>query len=300
MQFDPSMTTSADPADAPLILITGGSAGLGRATARALARRGARIVIVGKDLPGTRAAVDWIKRGSGNPRVDFLLADLADPHEVRSLALAFGRGFGRLDVLINDAQASARDPRIGIPPTAFERTWAFNHLARVGLILALLPLLQARGAGRIVNVSSWLYPRGRIDFDDLVGVSRSRGLRAQARSQLATVLFTRALARRLAGSGVTVNSCHRGLIDPFERSLERAAATPVRLASAPELAGVTGRHFVACKPVAARGLAADVDLEERLWRFSLEQLGLADDRLDDLAAATDDGGLMAAGAPGPG
>ena len=276
------MTTASTFRDARTVLITGASSGAGRATARALAQRGARIVIVGHDLPRTRVAVDWLRRESGNPHVDLLLADLTCPQEVRDLVLAFRRGFGRLDVLINNAAVFSRDPRVG--PGGFERTWALNHLARVELSLGLLPLLRVRGAGRIVNVSSWLYRRGRIDFDDLAGVSRGRGWRSYAQSQLATVSFSRALARRLAGTGVTVNSSHAGLIDS---AFGRAAATPIHLAWAPEVAGMSGRHFVACRPTDPGGAAEDLELQERLWRFSLGQLGLGDVGLDAGIRATD-------------
>jgi retinol dehydrogenase-12 len=306
------MTTVPVPIDAPCILITGGSSGLGRATARALAGLGARIVIVGRDLPRTRAAVEWIKRESGNPRVDLLLADLAHPQEVRDLALAFRRGFGRLDVLINNAGAFYSDLHIG--PGGFERTWALNHLARVGLTVELLPLLRAGGAGRIVDVSSSWHRHGWIDFDDLAGIPRARGLRAYAQAELANLLFTQALARRLTGTGVTVNSLHPGMIEsgfgrqmngaariawllarPIRRSPARAAATSVYLASAPAVQGLTGGYFVDCRAISPGRAALDVELQERLWRFSLAQLGLVDDVVGPVDPP---GGLIAAGSGG--
>jgi retinol dehydrogenase-12 len=300
-----------EPARDQTILITGGTSGIGRATARALAGQGARVVIVGRDLPRTRAAVDWIRRETGNPRVDLLLADLEVPRDVRDLALAFGRGHDHLDVLINNAGGFFSEYQVGAG--GFERTWALNHLAYVGLTLELLPLLRNAAAGRIVNVSSSLHRRGRIDFNDSQGTVAFDGVRAYAQSKLANVMFTQLLARRLARTRVTVNALHPGLISsglgrnmhgptklfydvlarPFRRSAERGAETPVYLASAPEVEGVTGAYFVNCRPTQVARAAGDGDVQERLWRVSLEQLGRSDDI--DTGGARTGGSLLARG-----
>jgi NAD(P)-dependent dehydrogenase (short-subunit alcohol dehydrogenase family) len=174
----------------------------------------------------------------------------------------------------------------------FERTWALNHLAYFLLTLELLDLLKASAPARIVNVASTMHNGGVIDFDNLQGENGYGGVRAYSQSKLANVLFTYALARRLKGSGVTANCLHpggvatrfghnhAGMIDvilrlakPFLLTAEQGAATPIYLASSPDVASVSGEYFARCKPARSSAASHDEALQERLWALSLQQIG---------------------------
>jgi len=273
-------------------LITGATFGIGRATALGLARKGARVVIVGRDAERTQETVNWLQRESGNRRLEHLIADLSSQAQVRRLAQAFRQTHERLDVLINNAGGffSRRTTTVD----GFERTWALNHLAYVLLTLELLPLLEASVPARIVNVASNVHARGTIDFDDLQGARRYDGVRSYCQSKLANVLVTYALARRLAGSGVTANCLHPGMVAtgigrnmlglprlamtalrPFLMTPEQGAATSIHLASSQDVVGVSGQYFVKCKPAESSASSRDETLQERLWAISLQQIGQA-------------------------
>lgn len=177
-----------------------------------------------------------------------------------------------------------------------ERTWALDHLGYVLLTLELLDLMKdgarAGRRPRIVNVASAAHTRGHVDFDDLEGQRRYGGMKAYAQAKLGNVLFTAALARRLADSGVTVNALHPGvirsgfardaggllgfgwsLIRPFLSTPEQGAATSLHLACAPELDGVSGRYFARCAEVVPSREARDAGVQERVWEISLGQIG---------------------------
>jgi retinol dehydrogenase-12 len=274
--------------------ITGATFGIGRETALGLARQGARVVIAGRDATRARETAEWIKRESGNERVDFLLADLSSLTQVHRLAQAFRQRNERLDVLINNAGSLFTEREM--TSDGFEHTWALDHLAYVALTLDLLPLLTSSTPARIINVASNMHGRGTIDFDDLQGENRFDGMRAYSQAKLANVLFTYALARRLAGTGVTVNCLHPGavasgmgrdmkgfmrffqtvLIRPFQISPEQGAATSIHLASSPDVEGVSGQYFVKSKAVSSSRASHDMALQDRLWQLSLVQIGQAD------------------------
>jgi retinol dehydrogenase 12 len=272
-------------------LITGATFGIGKATALGIARCGARVVIVGRDAERTPATVAWLQRESRNERVEYLLADLFAQADVRRLAQEFAARHTRLDVLVNNAGGFFSER--ATTADGFERTWALNHLAYFRLTLDLLPLLKASAPARIVNVASNVHARGRIDFDDLGGARRYDGVRAYCQSKLANVLFTYALARRLAGTGVTANCLHPGMVatglsrnmrgipwlfmnamSAFILTPEQGASTSIHVASSPDVAGVNGKYFVKRKPARSCRLSYDEALQERLWAVSLQQTGL--------------------------
>jgi len=271
-------------------LITGATSGIGKETAVGLARLGAQVAIVGRDAERTRATADWIKQTTGSEQVAFLVGDLSSQAEIRRLAREFKDRHARLDVLVNNAGAifTRRETTVD----GFERTWAVNHLAYVLLTHELLDLLKASAPARIVNVASTMHTGGVIEFDNLQGERRYRGVAAYSRSKLANVLFTYALARRLAGTGVTANCLHPGgvatgfghsrpsvismvlhLAKPFLLTAEQGAATSIHLASSPEVEGVTGGYFARCKAVRSSAASYDEALQERLWALSLRQVG---------------------------
>jgi retinol dehydrogenase 12 len=269
-------------------LVTGATLGIGRESALGLARMGAHIVIAGRDEARTRETAAAIAAQSGNAQVDFLVADLSSQAEVRRLAREFRDRYPRLDVLLHNAGAifTKRETTVD----GFERTWALNHLAEFLLTQLLLDRLEVSAPARIVNVASRAHMSGTIDFDNLQGERKFSAIGAYSRSKLANILFTYALARRLAGKGVTANCLHPGVVGtgfgqntpgflktalglakPFLITPEIGAATSIYLASSPDVADVSGKYFAKCAPVASSKLSGDVALQEKLWEVSARQ-----------------------------
>lgn len=273
-------------------LVTGATSGLGAVTALTLAQQGATTIIVGRSREKGEAVVEQIRAQTGNSHATFLQADLSSLAEVGRLAEQVRRQFGQLDVLINNAgtiQIKRQETVDG-----FEMTFALNHLSPYLLTLMLLDRLKASAPSRIITISSQLHAGAKLDFSDLQHQRVYSGRVAYNRSKLANVLFTYALARRLEGSGVTANVVGLGLtrtglyrrenvgllmslvgrvLSTFAPSAASAAAGVVALASAPELAGVTGTYFSGGKPTPSSPDSYDVELAEKLWRVSAALTG---------------------------
>ena len=271
-------------------LITGGSDGIGYVAARELARKGARVVVVGRNADKTKDAVDRMIGETGNPSVSYLLADLSSQEEVRRLAEEVREQTPRLDVLLNNAGAIFLSNRTSVD--GIEMTFALNHLGYFVLTTLLLDLLKESASARIINVSSSSHfsPR-ELRLEDLPKPGNDANYRASyrayGRSKLCNVLFTYELARRLEGSGVTVNALHPGLVrtniarnNGFlgrvanffigVRGVDAAkgAETLVFLAASPEVEGSTGKFFVDCRAVPSSGLSYDEGLASGLWELS--------------------------------
>jgi NAD(P)-dependent dehydrogenase (short-subunit alcohol dehydrogenase family) len=273
------------------VLVTGGTGGIGKATAIGLAALGARVGITGREEARARAAAADIARASGNPAVDVFTADMSSQAEVRRLASEVLVAYPRLDVLVNNVGGfwSTRH----ITADGLEHTFAVNHLAPFLLTDLLLDRLKASAPARIVTVSSGAHATGALDFDDLQGECGYSGQQAYSQSKLANVMFTYELARRLEGTGVTATVLHPGvvrtafsaedpstlfkvmlpLLKPFMKSPENGAATSVYLASSPEVQGVTGRYFVNRKPKTSSNSSYDTTAAARLWQISAELVG---------------------------
>ncbi len=274
------------------VVVTGGSSGIGKATANALAGAGARTVLTARNEVSGRDAVAEIRRSTGSDDVELAIFDLADLASVRTGAADLLDRFGRIDVLVNNAglvltkRTETKD--------GFEATFAINHLGPFLLTTLLLDRIIASAPARIVNVSSTAHRSARrgLDFDDLQSVQHYSGMQAYSQSKLANILFATELARRLKGTGVTVNAVHPGtvatgfardgdttgvfafgvkVIKPFVLTPEKGARTSVYLASSPEVAGVTGEYFVKCRPSKPSAAARDEAAAARLWSVS-EQL----------------------------
>lgn len=275
-----------------VVLITGGTGGIGKATAIGLARIGARVGITGRDQARAEQAAAAIRAASGNPAVDAFAADMTSQAEVRRLAVAVLDAYPRLDVLINNVGgfwAHRHETADGL-----ERTFALNHLAPFLLTNLLLDRLKASAPARVVTVSSGAQATGRIDFDDLQGARHYSGQRAYNQSKLANVMFTNELARRLEGTGVTATSLHPGVVRtnfgaedqawyyalvsrvvrPLLKTPARGAETSIYLASSPEVDGVTGQYFANRKPRTANKVAYDTGMMARLWHVSADLVGL--------------------------
>jgi len=278
------------PLTGKVCLITGASSGIGRETALGIARLGATTVLLCRDASKARAARDEIRARSGNAAISILLADLASQVSIRSAAAEFLHTYGVLHILINNAGVVLRH-RV-MTEDGYEMTFAVNHLAPFLLTNLLLPALRAGAPSRIITVSSQAERAGRIDFDDLHGVRRYRGVRAYAQSKLANVLFTYELAERLHGTGVTANCVHpggvaTGIVRDYPAWVqwlwrrhfvtpEVGARTSIYLASSPDVEGVTGCYFEPPNRVAKSSPRSyDVATRERLWALSAELTGLA-------------------------
>lgn len=225
--------------------------------------------------------------------MDFLLADLSSRQEVRRLANEFKSKYSRLHVLLNNAGAVFM--RRQLSADGIEMTFALNHLASFLLTNLLLDKITASAPARIVNVSSGAHISGKIEFDNLQG-ERNFSPRAYDNSKLANILFTMELARRLEGTGVTVNALHpgfastgfgknnpgflmkiiRAVVPLIARSPEKGAETSIYLASSPEAQSITGKYFVDCKAAQPAPQATDMVVAGRLWDVSAEMAHLAD------------------------
>jgi len=274
------------------VLITGGTRGIGRATAIGLAALGARVAVSGRDLPSAEAAAADIRAASGNPAVDAFAADLSAQVGVRRLAREVLAGYPRLDVLINNVGGFWATRRL--TADGLEHTFALNHLAPFLLTSLLLDRLTASAPARIVTVSSAAHASGRIDFDDLQGERNYSGQRAYSQSKLANVMFAYELARRLDGTGITATVCHPGVVATsfgaedqaayfaimtrvarlFMKTPAHGALTPVYLASSPQVEGVTGRYYANRKPKTSSKTSYDTTAAARLWQASAGLTGL--------------------------
>lgn len=279
------------------VLITGGNAGIGLATAVDLARQGAQVVIVSRNAEKGQAALKEIAAAASGPQPGMLQADLASFRQVRQLAADFLQQNDRLDVLINNAGAFFSE--YGETEDGIERQFAINHLAPFLLTNLLLDKLKACAPSRIVNVASRAHYRGSMNFDDIGFKQNYDGfLKAYSQSKLANVLFTNELARRLEGTGVTANSLHPGVVStsiaqkeskgiyrlgwallrPFMITPEKGAQTTIFLASSPKVEGVTGKFFNKSKVQRASDEAYDEAYDEaianRLWELSEELVGI--------------------------
>jgi retinol dehydrogenase-14 len=275
-----------------VVLITGGTGGIGKATAIGLATLGARVGITGREPARAEQAAAEIRAASGNPAVDAFAADMTSQAEVRRLAVAVLNAYSRLDVLINNVGGfwAHRHPTTD----GLERTFALNHLAPFLHTNLLLDRLKASAPARVVSVSSGAQSMGRIDFDDLQGARIYSGQRAYNQSKLANVMFSNELARRLEGTGVTANSLHPGvvrtnfgaedqawfftvisrLVRPLLKTPAQGARTSIYLASSPDVEGVTGQFFANGKRKTANKLAYDTDMTARLWQVSANLVGM--------------------------
>ncbi|MBI5366219.1 MAG: SDR family oxidoreductase [Planctomycetes bacterium] len=267
-------------------VITGASRGIGLETARGLGRLGARLVLVCRDRGRGEAAVAAVRAAAPDaPAAELVLADLAVLADVRRAAAEVAARCPRIDVLLNNAGLAYMQRRI--TPDGLEATFAVNHLAPFLFTTLLLERVRAAAPARVITVSSMLHTRGRIDFGDLQSERSYSGLGAYSNTKLGNVLFTRELAGRLAGSGVTANCLHPGgvaseigmdnpwwarvalrLVRPFLLTPEQGAQTSIWLAAAPEVAGVSGKYFVKCAEAAPAERALDAAAGRRLWEES--------------------------------
>ena len=280
--------------DGRVVLITGGNAGIGKETAVALASMGAQVVFTARDATRGTEALAEIRTRSGNGAVDVMPLDLARFASVREFAKRWSDEHDQLDVLVNNAGLILNSRRE--TDDGNEMTFQVNHLGPFLLTQLLCDQLVAGDDARVVNVASDAHSSARrgLDFDDLQSRRHYRGFRVYGKTKLANILFTRELARRWDDTGVTANAVHPGfvassfgrdgdtgwfgallfpLLKPFALSPEQGARTQVYVASAPELAGITGGYWVKSAPATPSAAAQDDAAAARLWEVSEELVG---------------------------
>jgi len=268
-----------------IVMITGANSGIGKAASLALANMGATVVMVARNKEKGEAAKAEIIRESGNSSVDLLLADLSSLESVRQLATEFQKKYPKLHVLINNAGLFNQGRHV--TTDGYENTFATNYLAAFLLTNLQLEQLKASAPSRIINVSSVGHYKGHINFDDLNLEKEYGGWKAYGQSKLALVLFTHELAKKLQGTGVTVNAVHPGTVATniwtrpfgpagfitalpklFMASPEKGAETIVYLASSPDAQSLSGEDLEKLKVKKSSEESYDEEIAQRLWDVS--------------------------------
>ena len=274
------------------VLVTGATNGIGLEAARSLARQGDKVVLVGRDAAKTARCLADVRASAPGAEVSSVLCDFSRQKEVRRLAEEVLRRFDRLDVLVNNAGTVFKNRTL--TEDGIEATFAVNHLGYFLLTQLLLERIVQSAPARIVNVASIAHRRATMDFDDLFYERGYSLVKAYGRSKLGNVLYTRLLAQKLAGTGVTVNSLHPGAVDTGIWSAAPAWTKPliailrkfafisaeeggrriVQLVASPELSGTTGQYFENGRIVDPAPRARDDALARRLWQESERLTGL--------------------------
>lgn len=277
------------------VLVTGANSGIGLETAAGLAAKGFRVVLTARDPAKGKSAVEEILGRHPDADVTAMELDLSRLADVRSFAACFLERFPQLHVLVNNAGVAL--DRRATTVDGFETMFQVNHLGPFLLTNLLLERLKGSAPARILNVASEAHRVVRLDFDDLQSERGFRGMRAYLRTKLCNILFTRELARRLLGTGVTANSLHPGswpvrtrmardgdthglfaigarISAPFLLSPAKGARTTIYLASSPDVEDRTGEYWVRRRPRRPSRAALDDDAARRLWDVSAQLVGL--------------------------
>lgn len=269
-------------------LITGATSGIGYETALALAKKGATVVLGGRDMEKASNAVIKIRTESNNPNVDFLLADLSDFVEVKNFANEFKKQYKRLDVLVNNAGAIFKD--FDYNPQDIELTMALNLFSPYLLTGELLDIIQQSAPSRVINVSSTMHKTAKNDFGDFNNEKNYKPMVAYSNSKLGLIHYTYALAEKLSGTGVTVNAMHPGwvksnfgtgfysgfygvidkMFKPVQITPEKGAATIVYLATSDEVDMVSGKYFVKGRPVTSSMSSYNKRATTHIWNMCKE------------------------------
>ncbi|MBP9151871.1 MAG: SDR family oxidoreductase [Flavobacteriales bacterium] len=272
------------------VVITGGNAGIGKATAIALAKKGAEIVITSRSEDKAKSAIAEIKSTSGNPAVNYILVDLSSQESVRKAAKEINTICPRIDVLINNAGCYISDLQLNTD--GIEMQFGTNHIGHFLLTNLILDNIKASGKARIINLSSIAHKSTRtLNFDDInYQKEEYGGWKSYSRSKFCNILFTKELAQRLEKDGITVNAVHPGgvrteiaeknanwftklgwiVMKPLMITVEKGAATSIHLASSPQVEGITGHYWAMSKQYWSNKPSQDPELAKNLWLKSEE------------------------------
>ncbi len=275
------------------VVITGGNAGIGKATAIALAKKGGEIVITSRSEEKAKSAVEEIKMASGNENVDFVQVDLISQQSVRKAAEQIKAKCPKIHVLINNAGCYLSE--LVLSPEGYEGQFATNHLGHFLLTNLLMDNIKAAGKARIVNLASIAHKSTReLDLND-VNFEKDgyAGWKSYSRSKFCNILFTRELAKRLEGTGITANAVHPGgvrteiaekdanwytklgwvVMKPFMITVEDGAKTSIHLASSTDVDTISGGYWVKCKQYHSNRPSQDPETAKALWKKSEELVG---------------------------
>lgn len=277
-----------------ICMVTGATDGIGKQTVKVLLEMGAQVIGVGRNPQKIEKTRQELTQKTGKDTLEFLQADFADPEQTRQLAAQFQAKYDRLHVLVNNAGLMAwswQETEMGL-----EKMFAVNHLGYFLLTWLLLDTLKASAPARIVNVASDAHEGVALNFDDLQSKEDFGAMKVYGRSKLANIYFTYELAKRLQGSGVTVNALHPGfvatnigadnvpviggllkkVINVSAKRVEKGAQTSIYLASSPDVEGVTGKYFVDCQAVPSSAVSYDEAAAQQLWAVSAQLVGIDD------------------------
>jgi NAD(P)-dependent dehydrogenase (short-subunit alcohol dehydrogenase family) len=273
-----------------VVVITGATSGIGEVAAQTLAGMGARIVLVARNVGRGQKTLTRLPSMGAGAQHSIYYGELSRIADCKRVAAEISAAEPRIDVLINNAGALFGSRQV--TSDNLEETFATNHLAYFVLTLGLKENLLAAGSARVVSTASDAHKGYTLDFDDLQAKSYS-AIRAYGRSKLCNILFTRELARRWAGTGITANCLHPGFVATrfgdasggflsrvvrfaknFAISPEKGAATIVYLASSPDVAATSGEYFYKCRPATPTAGGRDDAAADRLWVESAKLAGL--------------------------
>ncbi|XP_072307203.1 retinol dehydrogenase 12-like [Eucyclogobius newberryi] len=284
--------SSTQRLDGRTVLITGANTGIGKETAIDLAKRGARIIMACRDTEKGQAALKEVMENSANENVACMKLDLSDTKSIREFADNINKGEEKLNVLINNAGVMVCP--YGKTADGFEMQIGVNHMGHFLLTHLLLDLIKKSAPARIINVSSMAHKFGSINLEDINSEKSYDKQGAYAQSKLANILFTRSLAKRLQGTGVTAYSLHPGVVQtdlwrhlngpqqfvmkvvsPFTKSSIDGAQTSIYCAVEPSLENESGGYYSDCSPAKCSSKAQDDDMAQRLWELSCQTLSIA-------------------------
>lgn len=271
-----------------IVLVTGANSGMGMATTAALADMGATVIMLCRNEKRGMEALNMLSEKSDR-KLELMLGDLGDFSSIKTFADVFRSKYKTLDILVNNAGFISLDRQT--TRDGLERQFGVNHVGHFLLTMKLIGLLP--NGGRIVNVTSGAHKTGNIHFEDINLTKRFNVIKAYSQSKLANVLFTRELAIRLKGKGITVNCCHpgavatnigisrdtgfgktiTGMLKPFFQTPEQGARTAIYLASSKDVEGITGEYFYRCKIAKSSKRSKNMDLAKRLFDFSEQLVG---------------------------
>ncbi|KAI1902117.1 hypothetical protein AGOR_G00041410 [Albula goreensis] len=283
--------SSTERIDGKTVLITGANTGIGKETARDLAKRGARIIMACRDMGKAEAAQKEIIEDSKNQNVVIRKLDLSDTKSIKEFAEVINKEEKQVNILINNAGIMMCP--FSKTVDGFEMQFGVNHLGHFLLTHLLFDLIKRSAPARIINLSSMAHSWGTIKLDDINSEKGYDDRKAYGQSKLANILFSRSLAKRLQGTGVTVYAVHPGIVQtelgrhlntplkvaftivkPFTKTAVQGAQTSIYCAVTPELANESGLYYSDCAQASCTRAARDDEMAQKLWELSCQMLGI--------------------------